>query len=218
MTWSRPSRENIRACPLVGSGPCVHRHRRRKPEGVELEYTASSGRKTGSILAPSSQMARRPGRPTTASNLDTLLGRGNDREVRMLLSFQRPSHLFKKGFPSQGRIQEPSGSRSGPVSIAPKSRAVEGPRFRPAATDPGRLPRVAQTGATPVRTGLSAYDSTCTVTTRLRGRSSKSIRTICCQVPSASSPPTTGIVSEGPMIAARRWAWELVSWLRRLCS
>ena len=62
------------------------------------------------------------------------------------------------------------------------------------------------------------YDSTWTVTTRLRGRSSKSIRTSCCQVPSASSPSTTGIVSDGPMIAARRWAWELVSWLRRLCS
>ena len=37
---------------------------------------------------------------TAASNLDTLLGRGIGREVRMLLSFQRPSHLFKKGVPS----------------------------------------------------------------------------------------------------------------------
>jgi hypothetical protein len=34
----------------------------------------------------------------TASNLDTHLDRGFGRRVRMLLSFQRPSHLFGRGF------------------------------------------------------------------------------------------------------------------------
>jgi hypothetical protein len=61
-------------------------------------------------------------------------------------------------------------------------------------------------------------ETTWTVTVRVRGRSSKSISTICCQVPSASVPSTSGIVSEGPISAARWWACELVSWLRRLCS
>jgi hypothetical protein len=65
--------------------------------------------------------------------------------------------------------------------------------------------------------GRIAQLTTCTVTVRLRGRSSKSSSTSCCQVPSESWPSRTGIVSEGPIRAARRWAWALVSWLRRLC-
>ena len=60
--------------------------------------------------------------------------------------------------------------------------------------------------------------TTCTTTVRSRGRSSKSISTSCCQVPSARRPPATGTTSEGPTIEARWWAWELVSWLSRLCS
>jgi len=68
------------------------------------------------------------------------------------------------------------------------------------------------------RAAGAAYDSTCTDTTRSRGRSSKSSRTICCQVPRPSSPPTIGIVSLGPTSAARKWLWALVSWLRSLCS
>ena len=62
----------------------------------------------------------------------------------------------------------------------------------------------------------SAQALTWTTTVRSRGRSSKSIRTSCCQVPSARRPPTTGIVSEGPIRVARWWAWELESWLSRL--
>jgi len=30
--------------------------------------------------------------------------------------------------------------------------------------------------------------------------------------------PTIGTISDGPTIVARWWAWELVSWLSRLCS
>jgi hypothetical protein len=131
MTLSRLSRENLPGLSAGGSGPRVHRHRRPKP-GVWSSRTprAPDARRGQSWHRRLSRSAKRT-KATAASNLDTLLGRGNDREVRMLLSFQRPSHLFKKGFPSQGRIQEPSGSRSGPVSIAPKSRAVGGPRSGP---------------------------------------------------------------------------------------
>ena len=50
----------------------------------------------------------------------------------------------------------------------------------------------------------SPHDTTWTVTVRRRGRSSKSISTTCCQVPSASRPSTIGIVSDGPITAARR--------------
>jgi hypothetical protein len=63
-----------------------------------------------------------------------------------------------------------------------------------------------------------AYDTTWTVTVRVRGRSSKSISTTCCQVPSMRRPSTSGIVSDGPISAARKWAWAFVSWFRRLCS
>lgn len=38
--------------------------------------------------------------------LDTLLDQKVDREVRMLLSFQRPSHLLEKGHPSHGRSRD----------------------------------------------------------------------------------------------------------------
>jgi len=65
-------------------------------------YTTDPGTQDGVFnLAPSSRGPRRTGR-ATASNLDTHLDRGFGRRVRMLLSFQRPSHLFGKGIPSQG--------------------------------------------------------------------------------------------------------------------
>ena len=48
-------------------------------------------------------------------------------------------------------------------------------------------------------------------TRRSRGRSSKSTSTSCCQVPVTSRPSRSGTVSEGPTIAARMWACELVS-------
>jgi len=63
-------------------------------------YTTDPGTQDGVFnLAPSSRSAKDP---ATASNLDTHLDRGFGRRVRMLLSFQRPSHLFGKGVPSQG--------------------------------------------------------------------------------------------------------------------
>jgi hypothetical protein len=72
-------------------------------------------------------------------------------------------------------------------------------------------------GGGEAQTAASAYDSTDTATTRSRGRSSKSIKTTCCHVPSPSSPRTTGTDSDGPITAARRCACALVSWLRTLC-
>jgi hypothetical protein len=59
-------------------------------------YTVGSRRKTGSILAPPFELVRKRTVRATASNLDTHLDRGIGRKVRMLLSFQRPSHLFRK--------------------------------------------------------------------------------------------------------------------------
>ena len=46
--------------------------------------------------------------------------------------------------------------------------------------------------------GRSRYASTCTITLRSRGRSSKSTRTSCCQVPVTSRPSRRGMVSDGP--------------------
>jgi hypothetical protein len=44
----------------------------------------------------------------TASNLDTLLDRGFGRRVRMLLSFQRPSHPFRKVVLHKRRVRNPN--------------------------------------------------------------------------------------------------------------
>ena len=82
---------------------------------------------------------------------------------------------------------------------------------RPPSSSP-RLERCLEREAT----GRS-YETTWTVTTRWRGRSSKSISTTCCHVPSARAPSSSGIVSEGPITAARRCAWAFESWLRALC-
>jgi len=55
-----------------------------------------------------------------------------DREVRMLLSFQRPSHLLEKGDPSHGRSRElRRGSRGGPMSIAPDGDTFQSGHERP---------------------------------------------------------------------------------------
>jgi hypothetical protein len=54
-------------------------------------------------LAPPIDRPYRGTSRATASNLDTHLDRGVGRRVRMLLSFQRPSHL-------SGRVVLPSGA------------------------------------------------------------------------------------------------------------
>ncbi len=73
-------------------------------------------------------------------------------------------------------------------------------------------------GGDPAALAPPAHELTWTITVRSRGRSSKSISTSCCQVPSARRPSITGTCSEGPISVARWWACELVSWLSRLCS
>ncbi len=77
-------------------------------------YTTSFEAQDGVNLGTVALAVQRMDRPirertggTTASNLDTHLDRGVGRVVRMLLSFQRPSHLFQKGFPSQGHARGP---------------------------------------------------------------------------------------------------------------
>ena len=46
---------------------------------------------------------------------------------------------------------------------------------------------------------------------RVRARVSKSIRMICCQVPSVSRPATNGTLSDGPSSDARTCEWPLSS-------
>jgi diacylglycerol kinase family enzyme len=57
-----------------------------------------------------------------------------------------------------------------------------------------------------------------TITSRCRELVSSSTRTTCCQVPRASRPATTGIVTEGPSRAARTWLEPLSSPQRRWCA
>lgn len=93
----------------------------------------------------------------------------------------------------KGLILEPFSSRA--QAAAPTDPPPHAPRPIRRSTHPHPTP----------------HEITCTVASRWRGRSSKSIRTTCCQVPRARRPSTRGIVSEGPIRAARRWAWALVS-------
>jgi hypothetical protein len=126
---------------------------------------------------------------------------GRSRSVRMLLSFQRPWRLRSGGASSAVAHSEPF--PSGHWSVARPESRVQAPR---------RLPP-ARRGTVAVGAG---YASTCTWTSRRRGRSSKSISTSCCQVPSTSRPPTSGTLSDGPTNDARRCACALSSWLRTL--
>ena len=72
-------------------------------------YTTDPGTQDGvSIWHRRRSLAREGPVDATASNLDTHLDRGVGRSVRMLLSFQRPSHLFGKGLPSPGRVRNRS--------------------------------------------------------------------------------------------------------------
>ncbi len=75
-------------------------------------------------------------------------------------------------------------------------RHAERERSMPAPGPPRAAP-----GPEPTQRG---QERTWTVTVLVRGRSSKSISTICCQVPSPSAPSTTGRLSEGPITAALR--------------
>jgi hypothetical protein len=164
------------------------------------------------------------------------------RRVRMLLSFQRPSHLCRKGLLLSGTPANRIGSRGRPMSIAPErwvaklssciltqpaSRAPLGrSNIAPAGAESalgwsGARPATAAAPTSPHRQLLwprPDQDRTVTVTVRCRGRLSKSTSTSCCQVPSARRPSISGIVSEGPISAARRCACALVSWFRRLCA
>src|SRR5690242_30899 len=96
-----------------GPGPVPGGIRPSRPhEGAPCTQGAP-GRKTGSILAPPIEVGPASGPcRATASNLDTLLDRGVGRRVRMLLSFQRPSHLFGRGAPSYRRVGTGTRSRA----------------------------------------------------------------------------------------------------------
>src|SRR3954464_13305921 len=64
---------------------------------------------------------------------------------------------------------------------------------------PAARARVALERADEYSAGLRPrQETTWTCTLRWRAGSSKSRRTTCCQVPRASSPPTTGTDTEGP--------------------
>ena len=78
------------------------------------------GRKTGSILAPSSEPTRYTGLSSDGVEPGHTPRPSIGRRVRMLLSFQRPSHLFRKGFLLSGAPKTRIGSRGGQMSIAPE--------------------------------------------------------------------------------------------------
>jgi len=131
-------------------------------------------------LAPS---LRRPsvGSRTTASNLDTLLDRGVGRRVRMLLSFQRPSHRFVEGHPPWARPASPRG-QGGPMSIARVRGIWEGipgsPSFSAAAAGSGNRARkkFSWTGASTVGQGGATRSPAPSPSAFAAGRRSRSAR------------------------------------------
>ena len=185
---SRPATDQSPGSAPGGTGPLRPLH-----EGPR--YTVGLRAQDGVNLGSAVRAFPRRGVRAAASNLDTQLDRRFGRRVRMLLSFQRPSHLFRKELLLRGRARgHKTGSRGGPTSIALLSGVIA----LATKNEPGLSRRLRQ-------------DTTWTVIVRSRGRSSKSISTICCHVPRARRPSITGIVSDGPISAARRWACELES-------
>jgi hypothetical protein len=168
-------------------------------------------RKTGSILAPPSKPhppgeikdpsgaihARRIARDRSSDGVEPgHTTRPTDRSKSAhAVEFSKTVAPLLEGTPPQGHARFPNtGSRGGPTSIALGSGVIA----LAIKLAPSPLVRLGQ-------------DTTWTVIVRSRARSSKSISTICCQVPSVRRPSITGIVSDGPTSAARRWACELVS-------
>jgi hypothetical protein len=182
---------------LLGTGPEAHtRH-------VELSWTLCGAEYTVAPRSMTGQSQVRRARLGSADRTWTHTRVGIRPKVRMLLSFQRPPRPVGKGTPSQETRPDARSDRRGPPSIARHRRSLQ---EVPTCWAPPERPRNCS----------ASQDRTWTETIRSRGRSSKSTRTTCCQVPRPSSPPTIGIVSLGPITAARRWLWAFVSWLSSL--
>jgi hypothetical protein len=186
----------------------------------EPAYTGGRpGCQTGSISALEPSSSQNPENGTRDDGVEPgHTPRPRDSiELCMLLSFQRPPHLSRKVLPSQGYALDAAGAfqgRTDEYSALRRAWANEliSDRGAPGRRDGGSI------AGRGVRRRPAPHETICTVTVRVRGRSSKSIRTICCQVPRASEPSRRGTVTDGPITAARRWAWALESWLRRLWS
>jgi hypothetical protein len=166
---------------LVGQDPCALT---REPE----VHRWAPERKTGSILAPPFEQPDESGKSSDGVEPGHTPRPRNRSKGAHAVEFSKTVAPLQEGFPPQTARPEPViGSRGGPTSIALEiARNTEFPL-------PGRAER----------RSAAAQLTTWTATVRSRGRSSKSIRTICCHVPSARRPSTSGIDSEGPMIAAR---------------
>jgi hypothetical protein len=165
-------------------------------------YTGGSEAQDGVNSGPPFEVLPERSVRATASNLDTL---------SRLIAQSKSVHAVefsKTVAPLPGGESSSGGAPGSKEPVPGRTDEYSAPHRR-------RLRRRKQCGASFVRPD---QDRTWTLTVRSRARSSKSISTICCQVPSASRASITGIVSDGPISAARRWAWELVSWLSRLCS
>jgi len=195
---------------LVGSGPCAHGPPARGRDGAALNpsakpvdrspmYTEGSGAQDGVNSGTAVRSAPQRGASERRRRTWTHLSAGVRPKSVHAVEFSKTVAPLLEGNPPQGRARILEPARGGPTSIAPETDLVANAMSRPW----GALVRVDQ-------------DRTWTTIVRSRGRSSKSMRTTCCQVPRASRPSTIGIVSDGPITAARRWAWELESWLSRL--
>ena len=87
-------------------------------------YTGGSGTQDGVNSGPPFELLPEGNGQATVSNLDTQLDRRFGRRVRMLLSFQRPSHLLEEGDPPQGRarVLEPAPGRTDEYSAPHRHR------------------------------------------------------------------------------------------------
>jgi len=150
-------------------------------------YTEGSGAQDGVNSGPSFEPLLERSAPSDGVEPGHIHSAGVRPKSVHAVEFSKTVAPLLGGASSSGARPGPrTRSRGGPTSIALKTGVIAKRRNR----RPRILVRVDQ-------------DRTWTLTVRSRGRSSKSMRTICCQVPSVGRPSSTGTVSDGPMIAAR---------------
>ena len=200
--------------------PPFTKSRQVRPHAEARCTPRASGRMTRSILAPSPRgpegQVQRRRRTWTHSSTE---GRSKGAHAVEFSKTVAP-HREGSSLPRARLRPRPVSGRTGNYSVEIRAlgKARNSPRSArrrwmiavgDRAIGSAPLPAVISAAGADLRLGLTAspsYETTCTVTVRVRGRSSKSISTTCCQVPSARWPSTSGIVSEGPITAARRCA------------
>jgi hypothetical protein len=184
---SQPATGQVLGPSLVGPDPCTHTPQAKPSVGAQV-HSRASGVQDGVNLGTAVRANPEGFRSSDGVEPGHTPRPRNRSKGAHAVEFSKTVAPLQEGIPPQTARPEPvNGSRGGPTSIALEI-ALNTEFALPGRTE---------------RRSADAQLTTWTATVRCRGRSSKSIRTICCQVPSVRRPSTNGIDSEGPISAAR---------------